>query len=254
MGIDKKAFRDLSYGMYLITAKGDGALGGAAGCVVNTFAQVTSSPFQVSVALNKENVTASAVRESGRFACTVLAQSATMELIGAFGFRTSSEFDKFAGFHVERDAAGVPYVAEQAVARFSVRVATCVDAGTHLLFIGEVEEAALLADEQPMTYAYYHQVKGGKTPPKASSYTGADDPAPAVGANGAGGSSSGEAAPVDEPAKDDEAEGQDVAAPAKRYGWQCTLCGYVVEADELPDDFECPICGAGKDMFERIEL
>ena len=32
-------------------------------------------------------------------------------------------------------------------------------------------EAALDAGE-PMTYAYYHLVKGGKTPPKASSYQG----------------------------------------------------------------------------------
>ena len=31
------------------------------------------------------------------------------------------------------------------------------------------------------------------------------------------------------------------------------LCGYIEWTDELPDDFVCPICGAGKDMFERIE-
>ncbi|WP_417003824.1 rubredoxin [Adlercreutzia equolifaciens] len=24
--------------------------------------------------------------------------------------------------------------------------------------------------------------------------------------------------------------------------------------DELPDDFACPVCGVGKDMFERVEL
>ncbi|WP_165045580.1 flavin reductase [Adlercreutzia sp. ZJ138] len=253
MGVDKKAFRSLSYGLYLITAKSDGSANdGAAGCVANTFAQVTSSPFQVSVALNKENVTASVVQESGRFACTVLAQSATMELIGAFGFRTSSEFDKFADFQVAHDAAGVPYVAEQAVARFSVRVTKCVDVGTHVLFIGEVEEAEKLADEEPMTYAYYHQVKGGKTPPKASSYTGADDSEPANKSTKGGESTDESASDADAPAG--ETEGQDSAAPAKRYGWRCMVCGYVVETDELPDDYECPICGAGKDMFERIKL
>ena len=32
------------------------------------------------------------------------------------------------------------------------------------------------------------------------------------------------------------------------------ICGYVVEMDELPDDFTCPMCGMGRDMFERIEL
>ncbi len=75
------------------------------------------------------------------------------------------------------------------------------------------------------------QVKGGKTPPKASSYEEkADEPAVAT-----------EAAAPQEDAK-------------PRYGWRCMICGYVVEMDELPDDFTCPMCGMGRDMFERIEL
>lgn len=31
----------------------------------------------------------------------------------------------------------------------------------------------------------------------------------------------------------------------------CTVCGYVHKG-ELPDDFRCPICGAGKDAFKEI--
>ena len=33
----------------------------------------------------------------------------------------------------------------------------------------------------------------------------------------------------------------------------CTVCGYVHEADELPEDFECPLCGLGTDVFEEVE-
>lgn len=30
----------------------------------------------------------------------------------------------------------------------------------------------------------------------------------------------------------------------------CTVCGYIHETDgELPDDFKCPLCGAGKNAF-----
>lgn len=30
----------------------------------------------------------------------------------------------------------------------------------------------------------------------------------------------------------------------------CKVCGYIHETEgELPDDFKCPICGAGKDAF-----
>lgn len=45
----------------------------------------------------------------------------------------------------------------------------------------------------------------------------------------------------------------------KRY--VCNLCGYVydpiehddVDFDDLPDDYVCPLCGAGKDEFTAEE-
>ncbi len=52
----------------------------------------------------------------------------------------------------------------------------------------------------------------------------------------------------------------------KRY--VCTICGYVYDPangdpdnginpgtpfESLPDDWSCPVCGAGKDMFEPEE-
>ena len=39
----------------------------------------------------------------------------------------------------------------------------------------------------------------------------------------------------------------------KSKGWVCTICGYVYEGEQLPDDFICPLCKHGKDAFERIE-
>ena len=69
--------------------------GRAAGCVANTFQQVTSDPLQVSVALNKGNATTAAIQEAGRFTASCLSQEATMELIGAFGFHCSTDRDKF---------------------------------------------------------------------------------------------------------------------------------------------------------------
>ncbi len=34
----------------------------------------------------------------------------------------------------------------------------------------------------------------------------------------------------------------------------CTICGYVHKTEgELPDDFRCPVCGAGKDAFKLRE-
>jgi rubrerythrin len=33
--------------------------------------------------------------------------------------------------------------------------------------------------------------------------------------------------------------------------WRCTVCDYIHEGDEPPE--ECPICGAPKDAFEKVE-
>jgi rubredoxin len=50
--------------------------------------------------------------------------------------------------------------------------------------------------------------------------------------------------------------------------WKCTVCGYVYDPeagdpdsdiqpntsfDALPDDWACPVCGATKDQFEKVE-
>jgi len=50
--------------------------------------------------------------------------------------------------------------------------------------------------------------------------------------------------------------------------WRCVPCGYIYDPAEgdpdsgiapgtafeaLPDGWECPTCGVGKDMFERVE-
>lgn len=35
-----------------------------------------------------------------------------------------------------------------------------------------------------------------------------------------------------------------------KTAWICTMCGYVYYGEELPDDFKCPLCGVGKDLFE----
>ena len=56
--IDRKAFRSLSSGLYLITAKAGDA---RCGCVVNTLVQVASEPATLSVSLNKENATTAAI-------------------------------------------------------------------------------------------------------------------------------------------------------------------------------------------------
>ena len=36
-----------------------------------------------------------------------------------------------------------------------------------------------------------------------------------------------------------------------KTGYVCTICRYVYYGEELPEDFKCPLCGVGKDLFVK---
>ena len=212
--MDIQAFFKLSYGLYVVSARKKKK---KYGCIVNTLQQVTAEPPMLSVAVNKNSVTAKAILDSGRFCGTVLTETADMNLIGTFGFKNSEAVDKFAAFSTKEDENNIPYLTEHAAARYSCEVAGTLDLGTHILIIGKVTEAEILSDEPVMTYDYYHRVVKGGTPPTAPSY-----------------------------------KGNISHKPAQKAQWRCKICGYIYEGDPLPADFVCPICGQGADKFEKV--
>jgi flavin reductase (DIM6/NTAB) family NADH-FMN oxidoreductase RutF len=165
--MDRKAFYKLTYGLYIISTEFEGR---DSGCVVNTLAQVTSEPAKVSVAVNKNNFTEQQIEKSMRFAAVALTQDADIGLIGAFGFKTSRDTDKFAGLDYERDEYGMPYITKNAAARLSCRVVDKLDLGSHMMLIAMVEDAEVISEEEPLTYAYYQKIKKGTTPRNAPSY------------------------------------------------------------------------------------
>lgn len=212
--MDIQAFFKLSYGLYVVSARSGEK---KYGCIVNTLQQVTAEPPMLSVAVNKNSVTAKAILDSGRFCGTVLTEAADLHLIGTFGFKNSEAVDKFAAFSTKEDENNIPYLTEHAAARYSCEVAGTLDLGTHILIIGKVTEAEILSDEPVMTYDYYHRVVKGGTPPTAPSY-----------------------------------KGNISHKPAQKAQWRCKICGYIYEGDPLPADFVCPICGQGADKFEKV--
>ena len=48
-----------------------------------------------------------------------------------------------------------------------------------------------------------------------------------------------------------EESAEELAAPAKKFA--CKICGYVHEADALPEDFTCPLCRRPASFFEEIK-
>lgn len=224
--MDSTALFKFSYGLYVVSAT-DGERTGA--CIVNTGLQVTSDPLQIAVVVNKKNFTCDVIEKAGHFAVTVLSEKADMPFIGTFGFKSSENIDKFEGLPCKTTDLFDPYTTENACAVITCALASTLDVGTHIIFVGEVVDAEILSDDTPMTYVYYHTVLRGKTPPKASAYVA-----------GADASDVKKAVP---------------AAEKKLHHFRCTICGYVYETaeEQLPANFKCPMCGFGPEKFEQVD-
>lgn len=165
--MDKKALFKLSYGVYIVTAAMDGKYSGQ---IANTVFQVTSEPPAVTVCINKQNLTHDFISSSKSLAVSVLSESVPMATIGLFGFKTGRDVDKFAKTNYKIGITGAPVVLDFSIAYFELKITQAVDCGTHTLFVGDVVDCGVLSDDPPMTYAYYHQVKGGKSPKTAPTY------------------------------------------------------------------------------------
>jgi len=162
-----KALYNLGYGLYVVCSRKGDKFNGQ---IANTVIQVTSEPPAVAVCINKTNLTHEFIEESRVFTASVLSQDTPLSFIGNFGFKSGRDTDKLEGINYITGETQAPIVTDNSLAYLEVRVTQEVDVGTHTIFIGELVGADVLKEGEPMTYAYYHQVKRGTTPRTAPSY------------------------------------------------------------------------------------
>ena len=165
--MDLRALHQISYGLYVVCSRKGDRINGQ---TCNTVIQVSSEPPIISVCLNKGNLTHEFIEDSGVFTASILSQDTPLSFIGRFGFKSGREVDKFDGVNYKRGETQVPIVLDHTLAYLEAKVINTADVGTHTIFIGELVGAEVIQEGEPMTYAYYHQVKRGTTPKTAPSY------------------------------------------------------------------------------------
>ena len=252
----------LSYGLFVVTSE---EYEKDNGCITNTVGQVTSSPNRISVTVNKDNLTHDFIRDTGRFTVSIISESADFELFKHFGFRSGRECDKFDGFtDCRRAENGTMIVTKGTNAYLCGSVCQSYDLGTHTMFIADVTESGMIADERSATYEYY--LSNIKPKPKAVGET--PDGQTIWRCTICGYEYVGEELPEDficplckHPASDFEKIVKGTAVPETvpagvtpegKTVWRCTVCGYEYEGDELPEDFVCPLCGVPASEFEKV--
>ena len=157
--MDTKSVYKIPYGLYVLTAsQGDKDNG----CIINTLSQLTSSPMQISVTVNKANFTHDMIKATGVFNVSVIDTSADFSLFRHFGFQSGRNAQKFGTpdsykFLPCYADNGVIYVKSGANAFLSGKVVNEIDLGTHTMFIAEMTGGEVLSDKPSMTYEYYQQ-------------------------------------------------------------------------------------------------
>ena len=229
----KEAFFKISYGVYVVSSHLADRLNGQ---IANTVFQVTSDQPRFAICINKQNLTHEFIESSKVFSVSVLSETTPMTFIGRFGFKSGRQLNKFEGVEYKIGKTGVPVVLENSLAYFEAKVISQLDVGTHTLFIGEVVDADVITEGEPMTYAFYHKVKKGFSPPTAPTFV------------------------ERKVTREKEAD--------KMKKFRCKICGYVYDPQKgdpnngiepgspfeaLPEDWVCPVCGAGKEEFEELE-
>jgi len=228
--MNPKALQKLGYGLYEVCSKKEDKFNGQ---IANTLFQVCSEPPVIAVAINRQNLTHEFITKSKVFTGSILSQETPLPFIGNFGFKSGRQFDKFKGVQYKLGETSVPIVLDHTLAYLEAKVLNQIEVGTHTVFLGEIVGGDIVKDGDPMTYAYYHQVKRGTTPKSAPSY-------------------------VEETKK--------VVSSAIKY--KCNVCGYIYDPEKgdpdggiksgtlferIPSEWACPICGAAKEMFAKMD-
>ena len=228
--MNTKALQQISYGLYIIGSRKGDRINGQ---IANTVIQTSSEPPTISVCINKGNLTHEFIKDSRVFTVSILSKDTPLSLIGQFGFKSGRDINKFDGVNYKTGETKAPIVLDHTLAYLEVRVTKELDVATHTDFVGELVGADILKEGEPMTYAYYHQVKRGTTPKTAPSYV----------------------------------EEKKEVVKVKMAKYQCSVCGYIYDPEKgdpesgtapgtpfekLPDDWVCPVCGASKSEFSKM--
>ncbi|MBQ2909267.1 MAG: flavin reductase [Bacilli bacterium] len=212
--IDNNVFRDVSYGMYLVSTKNETS----SGCIINTLVQITSTNPLIAISLNKNNATHNEIVKSKRFAVSVLSEETNQEVIKTFGYFSSKDINKFDNVKYE-EKENLPVVLEDISSYLICKVENIIDCETHDIFIGRVELTEKVSNKIPMTYKYYHENRKGTSPKNAPTF-------------------------IEEKKKD--------AYRCTICGYIYDNEKEEIPFEELPDDWVCPRCGVGKEQFEKL--
>jgi 3-hydroxy-9,10-secoandrosta-1,3,5(10)-triene-9,17-dione monooxygenase reductase component len=117
------------------------------GLTVSAFCSVSLTPPYILVCIDKRSSAVSVMESTKTFGVNFLAED-QRNLSNHFASKLEDKFADVDWFHGE---LGMPLL-KNALAQLECRVVQAVEAGDHILFIGEVESAMVDDEKQPLLY------------------------------------------------------------------------------------------------------
>ena len=142
----KTVLRQFTYGLYVVTALHEGTPGSF---TANWLSQAYFEPPLVMVSVEADSHSLPIIRASGRFAVNVL-ESGQRELAGHFGKKARHVGNKLAGIPHHPSRSGMP-ILDQALGYVVCDVTGEIPAGDSVVVVGEVVEAGIQREGEPLT-------------------------------------------------------------------------------------------------------
>lgn len=208
----QEALYTISNGLYILSARDNDKL---CGSLVDAVSQVSVLPNLIMVSCMNTSRTKECIEQTGVFGISVLPENVDPYIVANFGYQSSRDVNKWENV-AKTEIDGLPYI-PNALAKIRAKVKDTLKYPNSTVFIAEVENAFDLREGNPLTYKHYREELKEKC---LKSFSGSTE----------------------------------IVKKKEIKQWVCTLCGYVYDGqipfEELPDDWRCPLCGVGKDLFE----
>ena len=208
--MNKDVLKNISYGVYVVSTKNSDK---STGCIANSIMQVSSDTLAISI--NHQNFTNECIKKCSMLAVSILSEDVEDNIIPTFGFQSGRDVYKFENIETIK-VQGIDIV-KDSIGYLICQIVDSLETETHTLFLAKILDGDVIQNKPPMTYAYYHKVKKGKSPKAAPTY-------------------------IEE----------EIKADGLKY--RCKICGYIYEGDieKEPESYVCPICKQPKKVFEKM--
>lgn len=197
-----------------------------AGALVDAVTQISAEPPMIMLSMMNHSHTKSCIDKTNEFSLSVLPDDIDPFVVANFGFQSSFNIKKWeqVDYTIHHN---LPYI-KDSLAQIRLRVVDKIIYPHNTLFIAEVVETYETKQGNPLTYKYYRE----------------------------------HLKPICEASFDNKSACKLENAPHEKgmkplnlhKTWTCSLCMYEyngnIAFEDLPQDWRCPFCGVGKEMFE----